>query len=1377
MYPEVVPIDGNIELIQNSGIQFVDYDAMVDWKDKDNTSVIRAIENGYFMRFSGDKNEPLVRLVPKISSEVVYFEPIKERVIDPINATYTVSLRDSLKLYNGVWFPLPYIPDHLDPSYYGPINWVRARVVKVTDAEAIDQYRKAHGEKPEISPNAVQYNEALSPAEATSVDSAIAATLAQAPLPQRVGTAPVGAGAAGRETREYYRVVLAFDTNTQENNDFVGYFAPTERDVESGTRFKLAYTADRCQPFLKSVNGGIPWVNEWAEAIFRDLYQERLKPKLLDEELNDLVVREHEHEAHYLNMLAFLGFVIKPGPVHFNANKTSSSLLGSSQVVDVSLILDIGNARSCGIMVEDHPSVTRGDDDFSNTYVLTLRDLNAPEQVYSEPFVSRIEFSRPDFDYDNRSARSGRPDAFNWPSMVRVGPEAANLAAHCEGNEGITGLTSPKRYLWNVDPLTNSRWIYNNYSYLIDSKKLKTQRKGQVQRAFLSTIGTYFNTEGKAYFALDPDDTVFDNLESCYSNHSTMTFMLIEIIMQAMSQMNSVAQRERCTSKNTPRRLKAIILTTPPSMPAEERELYRASVYEALGILWKSLGFDKSSPREFNFIAPKGAAAGRGSTAAEAAGSAGAGDGCAINPPVPEVYMDWNEAEAGQVVYIYNESQKTFQGNCQNFIALLRRPTVRSRIAERLVDDEGHPLYSARIASLDIGGGTTDLVIKDYSFKRDVPHYASDIIPHDVYTDGFKIAGDDLLHDLIRECIMPRLALTLVRHRVTNFKAVLQELVGDNSTDVRTEMLRSQLTQQLFVKIAYKILFHLENLDPFTPSCIVQGSIREFLEDREKNPELPVTVKRPGPYEMPSPEVIAFVDNIMGKYLRGFSIMNFKLTLDIAKINRVLMEGRKFNLSRVLSTMAEVIAAYDCDLLLLTGRSSKLPAIRSFFLQRVGLPSSRIVPMHAYRCDTWYPFKRDGEYIDDPKTTAAVGALLCYLRLSHDKFPNFRFYSYPGDVTNNAHYVGILDNSNMIRDNAVLYKYESATMVARKNITSEDDEESNFIPYKRESESFKTQLAVELGYRLLDNPDVEATPLYKIEAYRMVDDIKKIKQAMALNYRELSRAEITAMLDKLDFEIQDQHRAKVLPLLERYESLGGEHSVAAVAADTAGAGAGAGSSVGDLAVRVAQDPALMAYKQGLEQKLQAEVQAEAERRVEKPSGLKSLFGGSSKYEEEKEAMVSALYQERYDSAVNQALLSYVLELEQQKEEQRLEAENALLEALNEAIEHNLKTLRERFELGFAELNHKLNIERMPFWVTLRTVNLRSSPYPVPFVKKCLPHLKPVETFELERVESEDGRDYTPYFKMYLKTISGSKVKYFMDSGAIDLKGINPRFIL
>lgn len=1345
MYPEIVPIEGNIELVQNSGIQFVDYEVLLNWKNKDSQSVIRTLDPGYFVRFAASQDEPLVRLVPRISSDVIYIDPFNNRMVSTQDASYTVSLKQSLELFDGVWFPIPYLPEHLT-GQYGPINWARARIVKVTDPKLIAE-AKAREALNSLGSESIEEADDYSPLDAGLAGAAAGASEGLDPkaAANADGSSASAAGAGGgiggttsgrgRSDEAYYRIVLAFDTHTQTYNENYGYLAPTERDVESGVRFVFAYTADRCQDFLKPIGSGLPWVREWSESVFRDLFKERCKPRIQEEELEQLIVREHQPEAHYLNLLAFLGFMVKPAKVHFISNQATASYnsgISNSKVVDVSLILDIGNSRTCGIMVEDHPNVTRGDDDFSDTYVLTLRDLNTPEQIYNQPFASRIEFAKPNFDYDNRSARSSRPDAFNWPSMVRVGTEAQNLAAHREGNEGSSGLSSPKRYLWNTDRLVNDRWVFNTYSYQIDSKKLQIQQKEQVQRAFLNSVGCYFNTDGKAYFALDADENVFDNLESCYSNRSTMTFMLIEILLHAMTQMNSVAQRNQCTSKDAPRRLKAIILTTPPGMPAEEKELYRACVYEALGILWKSLGFDKSSPKEFQFK--------RKTTASNYDPSKPQANEIMeevpeISPAVPEVYMDWNEAEAGQVVYIYNESQKTYQGDCQAFIRYLRREQKGLRLGEVLEDAEGNALLSARIASLDIGGGTTDLVIKDYSFKRDVPPYGADIIPHEVVRDGSKLAGDDIVHDLIKECIMTRLALVLARHRV-NFKPVLQQLVGESTTgNIRQEVLRVLFTQQILVQLAYKLLFHLEHLDIYETTCVVSGTVRDFLMDTESNDTLPPTVKRPGPCKMPSAEVVGYADSILGQYLKGFSIMDFKMSFDLVQINQAMISGLKFNLFRILNKFGEVITAFNCDLLLLTGRSSKLPGIRQFFMQRLNLPSTRIIAMHAYRCESWYPFKHEGEFIGDPKTTASVGALISYLRLSHNKFPNFRFYSYPEEGKNNAHYVGIIDNSNMISDDAVLYKYESARMLAKMHQSDEDDEEANFVPYKREDEHFSTQLSLELGYRLLDDPNFEATPLYKIEAYNSVDDIKKVKKALSLSYDNLSRESLMKLVDQMDFELQDSARTQISQYLDSIDLLPQQGE---------------------------------AYKQQLQAQLQQTITQEGLVAIPEPTGL-FAGGKKKKADAERQAWMAAQYQERYNAEVLELAEQYITN-------QRFELENQLTTVVNDLLEQNIKILRQRFSRGYETLMQKLNVQREHFDVTLKVVN-RHSPYPVAFIKRNLPNLKQVETFELERVESQDGTDYTPYFKMYLKTISGAKVKYFMDSGAIDLNGINPRFIL
>ena len=70
---------------------------------------------------------------------------------------------------------------------------------------------------------------------------------------------------------------------------------------------------------------------------------------------------------------------------------------------------------------------------------------------------------------------------------------------------------------------------------------------------------------------------------------------------------------------------------------------------------------------------------------------------------------------------------------------------------------------------------------------------------------------------------------------------------------------------------------------------------------------------------------------------------------------------------------------YRTDLLLLSGRPSRLPAVRDCLREAAILPPHRIVPLHLYRVGQWYPFRDYQATIADPKTTACVGAMLCLL--------------------------------------------------------------------------------------------------------------------------------------------------------------------------------------------------------------------------------------------------------------------------------------------------------------------------------------------------------------------------------------------------------------
>ena len=1360
MYPKVVPIPGNIELVQNSGIQFIDFDVMLDWHINDSHNILKILDKVKFY----NKDNQLGFLAPKypLSDTQIEYEDVNPDKdgnsvnVNECNLSYKLS--ESLKLFDGVWFPLPFFRDECTKDNLGPTNWARARIVKVDDPVAISQYRKKHKESlngADRKYDSVTNNNGFNNDDSNEYKLAIRESNANND----------NSDGNLKDGEEYYRVVLAFDTKTYDRDVDLNYFAPTSMDTENGRLFRLSYKDSNCINFVnaKAAEGREPWVDLWLKNIFSDLYKERIKNNINQGELNKKIEDKKEHQAHYYNLLMFLGFIIDVKPVKFIPNSIKTATTGNS-VIDVSLILDIGNARSCGILVEDDNSVTAADDSFKGVYPLVIRDLNAPERVYDQAFSSQIEFSPANFEYNNLSDNSGRVDAFSWPSLVRVGNEANNLAALKVGNEGMTGLVSPKRYLWSTDRLQNTRWDFNPYSYQIKSDGLKQKQREAAgrYRAHINSMGRYFASNGKAIFALTDEDYDRDNTKSLYSYNSTTTFMIIEILLHALTQMNSYALRNRSSYSTTPRRLKAIILTTPPCMSIEEKELYRSCVYQAIGILWKSLGFDRTSPSEFSYI-----------TASNMLNKIASGETLPqINPPMPEVHMDWDEAESGQVVYVYNESVKTFAGHSNTFIKYLRRPMVNQRIGEKLKDADGKELYSARIASLDIGGGTTDLVIKDYTFKKDVPYISDDIVPVDIYKDGFKIAGDDVIHDIIKQCILPRLAVPFAKNNIP-YKPIFDRLVGDSNTeDSSTAVLRTQFTQQILVKIAYRLMFHMEHLDPYAHSTIVMGTVADFIFGKENNNSLPKNVKRPEPYKLPSKEVLDYVDMVIGETFENFSIMNFKLKFDIAKINRTILEGSKFDICRVLNKLGEVLTTFDVDLLLLTGRSSKIPAIRSFFLQRLSLPSSRIVSMHDYRCESWYPFLQGGEVIGDPKTTAAVGALISYLRFTHNKFTNFRFKSIPSIKGNRARFVGILDNKSHISEEAVLYTYESAESQANQDSKDVENYEAKFMRYqgkndaskKNNDDSFQAPLALDLGYRLLDDTDFEASPLYIIEAYNSVDDNKEIKKAINLRYNSLERKEVLGLINSLSLnaerkQVIKEEALKLLGALEgdtqdnldNYKAYLENEFKSKIQAQVSSE-MGPVPTLEDIPLPEIKKKGFNPFNKVDQEASQAARQAEYEKRL-------------TQFKQDYEARCMDLYKQNYQQCVEEPYA--------QQEQLGANAESKLYDLLDDSIDENLNEARKKIAKELATLSELLK-KRVKFDITLKVVNGANSPYPVPFIAKNCPNISHVETFELESVLDESGHNYAHMFRMYLKTVTGERIKYFMNSGSIDIEGLNPR---
>lgn len=193
-----------------------------------------------------------------------------------------------------------------------------------------------------------------------------------------------------------------------------------------------------------------------------------------------------EYQAHWLNLMSLLG-----NQLNVPELKIVTGTL-SSQPVAVDLITDVGNTHTCGVIIEDHGEANDG---LRQTMELQVRSLSEPQFMNALMFTSRLAFAEARFGKQHFSVESGRDEAFVWPSIVRVGDEARKLAMQRLGTEGNSGISSPRRYLWDETPAAQE-WRFN----------LMTPK---TQREPLATAGplmNLMNDDGEPLWQLPPEE-------------------------------------------------------------------------------------------------------------------------------------------------------------------------------------------------------------------------------------------------------------------------------------------------------------------------------------------------------------------------------------------------------------------------------------------------------------------------------------------------------------------------------------------------------------------------------------------------------------------------------------------------------------------------------------------------------------------------------------------------------------------------------------------------------------------------------------------------------------------------------------------------------
>lgn len=589
---------------------------------------------------------------------------------------------------------------------------------------------------------------------------------------------------------------------------------------------------------------------------------------------------------------------------------------------NVDLVVDIGNSRTCAVLFENG--------DFTRTSPLELQDFTVPVSnealnKYRESFDMRLAFRKADFGGKFGIENSRQ---FVYPSMIRLGKEANRLIHRATnmntGAEKTSTFSSPKRFLWDTKP-QKQEWEF-------------VQLEGEAaEPIYIEGISNQLNADGSLNNEGNGGVLVH------YSRKALMTFAFLEILAQAKMQINSFEQRSHWGNVSMPRRIGKIIVTCPTAMSRTEQIALRRCAEDAAIILerfYEGKSFNESlnstSHPDIQVIpSAKGISQNNG--------------------PGEWIY---DEATAAQFVFLYAEVSERYLKNVKDYFEFY---------GKHRSDLEGYNKKSLTIGSVDIGAGTTDLMIAAYKYNDQAGQ--CELTPVPFFWDSFYKAGDDLLKELIRQLVIEGKYSPIekkLKHIGRNPVDLMQPFLGtDVGVSFRNRQLRSDFNLQISVPL---VSFYLELLKENK----VSSQVLSYSDIYSTNP--PTT---------------SVLNHFKTQFGFEFESLQWQYERDV--VSSIVEK----TFDSLIGKISALLSYYACDIVLLSGRPTSLKAITDLFLKYYAISPNRLKSMNDYRVGRWYPEDKRYKFIDgkgmfiNPKSIITTGAMIGHIA-AHGGLNGFR---------------------------------------------------------------------------------------------------------------------------------------------------------------------------------------------------------------------------------------------------------------------------------------------------------------------------------------------------------------------------------------------------